>query len=197
MALRAGAIRAVVIDDRSPVVWGTSEPRRGSEDVELALQMAHALGEAEAAGLELCDLLDAEGEELQGLLQARALPTGAASSLLRAVNMIREGSRRHGVQAWQQHLLTARAIAHVRAAGSRPTGSARLAVQEERFAVLARGFAATYWLLLVFDGPVSELHAEAAMIHAMPTVERLVLALPPVDPPPQAGRVVAFRRRQD
>ena len=39
----------------------------------------------------------------------------------------------------------------------------------------------------MFDGPFSELHAEAATLKALPMIERLVLALPPIDPGPRGG----------
>ena len=55
---------------------------------------------------------------------------------------------------------------------------------------MARAFASIYVLMLVFKGTYSELHAEAALLHALPVIERLVLALPPVEPPPKGGRVV-------
>jgi hypothetical protein len=61
---------------------------------------------------------------------------------------------------------------------------------------VAHSFAGIYWLLLVFDGPFDELRAERAMLEALPRVERLVMALPPMDPSPQAGaRAMARKRR--
>jgi hypothetical protein len=60
----------------------------------------------------------------------------------------------------------------------------------------AHSFAGIYWLLLVFDGPFDELRAERAMLESLPRVERLVMALPPMDPSPQAGaRAMARKRR--
>ncbi len=60
---------------------------------------------------------------------------------------------------------------------------------------LAHSFAGIYLLLLVFPAPFDELRAERAMLESMQRVERLVLALPPFDPPPDTGAgVIAIRR---
>jgi hypothetical protein len=58
---------------------------------------------------------------------------------------------------------------------------------------VAHSFAGIYLLVLVFDSPFDELRAERAALEALPRIERLVLALPPLDPSPNAG-VVALRR---
>jgi len=61
---------------------------------------------------------------------------------------------------------------------------------------VAHSFAGIYWLILVFDAPFDELRAERAMLESLPRVERLVMALPPMDPSPQAGaRAMARKRR--
>lgn len=60
---------------------------------------------------------------------------------------------------------------------------------------LAHSFAGIYLLVLVFPSPFDELRAERAMLESMQRVERLVLALPPFDPPPDTGAgVIAIRR---
>ena len=50
-------------------------------------------------------------------------------------------------------------------------------------------------LLAVFEGAFSELSVEAGLLHALPAIEQLVLALPPLDPEPAAngGRVIRLR----
>lgn len=61
--------------------------------------------------------------------------------------------------------------------------------------LLARSFAGIYLLVLVFEAPFDELRAERAMAESLLRIERLVLALPPLNPPPSAGAgVVAMRR---
>lgn len=61
--------------------------------------------------------------------------------------------------------------------------------------VLAHSFASIYLLLLVFGEAFDELRAERAAIEAMPRIEGLVLALPPLDPEPTDGTgAIALRR---
>jgi hypothetical protein len=55
---------------------------------------------------------------------------------------------------------------------------------------LARPFAGQYVIGLVFEGVLSELVALGTLLHALPLIERLVLALPPVDPEPSGGKLV-------
>jgi hypothetical protein len=60
---------------------------------------------------------------------------------------------------------------------------------------LAHSFAGIYLVVAVFDAPFDELRAERAIVEALPRIERLVLALPPLDPSPQAGAgVISIRR---
>jgi hypothetical protein len=61
--------------------------------------------------------------------------------------------------------------------------------------LLAHSFAGIYVLVLVYLAPFDELRSERATLEALPRIERLVLALPPLDPQPSAGAgVVALRR---
>ena len=46
------------------------------------------------------------------------------------------------------------------------------------------------------DYRVDELRAKRATVHALPIIERLVLALPPRDPVPTSGAVALPRRRR-
>ena len=186
LADRVGAIRAVVVDVQSPVLWGTSEIRRPDEDVETALRAARALEAAEQAGVDFSQLLEREDEQAGLLLEARNVEAPLSSFLLREAERIRQHSKRSGA-AWRQHLLSARAISHVRREGN---GDSREVVHEKGFGLLARSFANIYRLLLVFDAEFSELHAEGAVVHVLPAIEKLVLALPPVEPPPKGGRVI-------
>jgi hypothetical protein len=60
---------------------------------------------------------------------------------------------------------------------------------------IAHSFAGIYLLVMAFDGAFDELRAERAILEALPRVERLVLALPPLDPSPSTGAgVIALRR---
>lgn len=57
---------------------------------------------------------------------------------------------------------------------------------EEGVDALARPFAGLYVLALLFRAPLSEPIALGAVLHAVGLIERLVLALPPIDPGPGA-----------
>ena len=62
---------------------------------------------------------------------------------------------------------------------------------------LVLSFSGIYLLAVIFEGQFDELRAERAMQESLPRIERLVLALPPLDPGPEPmGGVVAFRRRR-
>jgi hypothetical protein len=61
--------------------------------------------------------------------------------------------------------------------------------------LVARSFAQIYVLVLVFDAPFDELRAERAIQARIAVIERLVLALPPLDPTPNVG-IRAVRRRR-
>jgi len=57
---------------------------------------------------------------------------------------------------------------------------------EQGVEALARPFAGLYVLALLYRGPLSEPIALGAVLHAIGLIERLVLALPPIDPEPGA-----------
>jgi hypothetical protein len=57
---------------------------------------------------------------------------------------------------------------------------------EEGVEALVRPFAGLYVLTLLFKGPLSEPIALGAIVHAVGLIERLVMALPPIDPEPGA-----------
>ncbi|MFC1642218.1 hypothetical protein ACFL5O_05950 [Myxococcota bacterium] len=79
---------------------------------------------------------------------------------------------------WSQ--LVERATAEARQALDRRR---RYCVGEPGFGLSARRFAGIYILLVLFDGPYPELRAEGVVRRALGRIERLVLALPPADPP--------------
>ena len=62
--------------------------------------------------------------------------------------------------------------------------------------LLAHSFAGIYVLVLAYGAGFDELRAERAVLEALPRIERLVLALPPLNPPPptEGAGVVALRR---
>lgn len=194
LAVRAGAVGAVVIDDKSPVLWGTSEPRRDGSDVDGALRIAGWIAEAQSYGLDLLDLLELEDELLQNRIETLEVPAEQRANLVSHLARMRSRGPRSAA-AWRRQLLIARAIERVRQAHDIGASGLRIFVQEDDLGVLARSFANIYRVVLAFGGAFSELQAEGALIHALPLVEKLVLALPPVDPEPGA-RVLRLPRNR-
>jgi hypothetical protein len=98
--------------------------------------------------------------------------------------------------------LTTRAIAEVRAlpALSEIPKGRHLAhsTREQGFGCVARSFAGIYILIVVFGDVYDELRVERTIGDALPRIERLVLALPPLDPKPapNAGVIALPRRRR-
>jgi hypothetical protein len=61
--------------------------------------------------------------------------------------------------------------------------------------LIAHSFAGIYLLVMVLESPIDELRAERAILDSIARIERLVLALPPIDPEPgTGGSVIAIRR---
>ncbi len=74
----------------------------------------------------------------------------------------------------------------------------RRAEREGDAPLLAHSFAGIYVLVLPFAGSFDELRAERAVLEALPRIERLVLALPPLDPQPpfQGAAAAALKGRR-
>ncbi len=176
LAVRAAAADVIVIDVDSPVVWGSalggSVPSNPPQAIE--------------------PLMDLSGPQLvsganEGLSDGdlRADPEDGEEDPLLSEVVQAEASRR--------------AIAFVRGL---PYGTAahkgrhfRHLMREDDFGYLAISFSGIYVLILVFGGDFDELRAERAAADALPRVERLVLALPPLDPEPEpTADVIAIRR---
>lgn len=191
IAERAGAVRALVIDRQSPMIWGTSGSRRTDEDVDTGIKIAEALDAVTRAGVDLSELMKSNAERVRQLLEKQG---AHGTFLIREAERIR--GERKSENAWKIHLLVSRAIRGVRRTLASDAQGAHLRemVHQPYSSYLARAFASIYCLLLVFDGEFTELHAEAAAVHGIPTVERLVLALPPVDPPPPGGKLISLRQ---
>jgi hypothetical protein len=98
------------------------------------------------------------------------------------------------------HALRDRAIGELRALPQMEAlhrgGHLALSVREDTFGYVVRSFAGIYVLFVVFDHAFDEIRGERALREALPRVERLVLALPPLDPEPVPAGVVALRPRR-
>ena len=113
------------------------------------------------------------------------------------IRAARRDRARAAADAWARTIRARRAIADVRnlpeMASLHKGGHLRHTAEEPGFGYVARSFAAIYVLILVYDRPMDELTAKRAITQALPTIERLVAALPPLDPPPPTAGVAAMR----
>jgi hypothetical protein len=174
LALRARALDAAVIDAQSPIVWGAGSAERDSVAPERIV---------------LTDVSSARLVE----------PTEGASDSAPPDSGSGEGSESPPPSIGRVRELTEQAIDQVRdlprLRGLRKGGHLAEVIRAPEFSALLRSFASIYVLVLVFDGSFDEVRAERAIEDALPRIERLVVALPPLDPKPSpiAG-VVALRR---
>lgn len=187
---RADSEMTLIIDDRSPVVWGSASSWPFL-DIDEAVRFVALLGEH--AGDSLIDRLvapDAETPE-----RPRLSLTGSSS---RTIEALREREPARSREDWARAARSARAVALVREhVAEEASHGARLTVQRDDLGVWAHSFAGIYWLLHVFPGRFNELGAEGPSMRALPVVERLVLSIPPIDPEPKGGRLFAFLRSVD
>lgn len=187
LADKAKALRALVLDEDSPVLWGSSESPRGREDVEVAEWSAELYDSAATAGLDLVALVgmpDAELREELAELDSRKL----RDRLLRRIPSLRELGPQRDAASWRTHFVVCRAIAAIRRAPER-----HYAV-EAGLGWVARDFGGIYHVVLVYEGEFAELAATGVLMRALPAIEKLVLALPPIEPTPKGARVILFRR---
>ncbi len=91
--------------------------------------------------------------------------------------------------------VAARAVAEARAlTEGQPPGPFRKSLQGDGFALLVRSIAGAYLLVLAFDGPFSEIRADGVAKRALGRLERLVAALPPIEPPPKGKRSLSLHK---
>ncbi len=217
LAIRAQAHDVVVIDGDSPVVWGcasiSSSPSARNEmllrdvsDRELAAQDEPSA----PAGLHAVPSSDDSGP-----LQDPTAPTGVlrmapppAESVRAVVDLgdalnadLHDAGHDHEAGAHdegEEPEITRRAIASIRALPSLDLlhkGRHLRHVSRDESYYLVLSFSSIYLLCMIFDGDFDELRAERSAQESLPRIERLVLALPPLDPDPQPmGGVVALRR---
>jgi hypothetical protein len=183
---RAGGVSTVLVDLHSPVLWGSSEPQRHADEVESLVHVGEALDQALKSGMALDEVFALDTDKLVERLTDLGAEPEHAGLLGRTMLQSNDPS------ALRHHLLTSLAVARVRHPGLKVVAT-RAVCHEPQFGYFVRSLASIYLLLVVFEGPFSELHVESAVVHALPTIEQLVLALPPFDPPPKAGRVIKLR----
>ncbi|NUP04474.1 MAG: hypothetical protein HOW73_00245 [Polyangiaceae bacterium] len=200
LAMRCAAVDAIVIDAHSPVIWasatkGTTVEVDHDPDTtmpEEAQAMLRLVRDSHRGALFALGKTDAEAFSVVPVDLDEWEPGPAANEAKLA--------------------LATRAVEHVRHLPQMPTlhrgGHLAQSGQEEDFYWVARGFAGIYVLVLVFDAsptepaaepgaePPAQIRVERALRDALPRIERLVLALPPLEPDPVPAGAVAFRRRR-
>jgi len=211
LAVRARARDCVVIDVDSPVVWGSaSVPAKPRARTDLLLR--------DVSDRELTSKVDDDSGPLQDLrivaaAESSPMPTGMHDSHEArdaheeedeeeeepASHEIGDAADEDGVFTGSEPEITRRAIASMRSLPELDglhKGRHLRHVEREHVYYLALSFSGIYLLCVVFDGAFDELRAERAAHESLPRIERLVQALPPLDPePPQPmGGVIALRR---
>ncbi len=179
---RTGAETVWIIDYQSPVIWGGSEPRSESLDLDLLLLTARADQMLSTTKLTWAELLAApEPASLERLREA-----GLIGMALRAIHdeheVLRTLAEDGGLAAAARRLRSARALAEIRARAMRDHSMVRSELRGPNIQCFAHSIAGQYQLVLVFDETYSPLHAEGNVQRALPHIERLLLSLPPVDP---------------
>ncbi len=189
---RTGATSALVVDATSPILWGSSEARSDHWNVDAMLELASLTAALSGRGISLRALADQSVHDAESALQGAQLPHALERRAHKAHERLAEVSSR----TRRARFVEASVLAELRAdsAGTEGSPTLRRLVHRDGDGYLARSFAAIYVLVLCFDEEFSELHVEGAALHALPIIERYVMMLPPIEPPPRGGRVVRFPR---
>lgn len=190
LASRSNATDVVVIDVDSPVVWGSAlgPSISRSEPPPALVSRPQLLSEWEDAR----DDQD-EGHESNANTDSGATLDPDAKTQTNDSTPVALGTT---------SAVALRAIDHIRTvtelANSAHRGKyVRHSHVDQNFAYLAASFSSIYLLVLVYQGSFDEILAERAAQDAMPRVERLVLALPPLDPEPEPfGQAISMRGRR-
>lgn len=165
VASLAGAERAVVFDDASPVVFGDSHDRVRPLDVGDAIFAARSITRMKMSAVELAEVLDALDTTDPSISDAAAL------AQLEAVTRPPPGASRAG------QLRLCLAIQAVRDAEAETRR-----VREGAAPHLSRPFATVYRAVLVFAESFSEIRADGHLVRALSAIEKKTLSLPPLDP---------------
>jgi hypothetical protein len=196
LAVRARARDCVVVDVDSPVVWGSaSVPAKPRARSDLLLR--------DVSDRELVSQVDDDSGPLLQAVQDVTSPTPSPTPPPLESSPIATTPDDHdedGVFTGSEPELTRRAIAAMRGLpgiDSLHKGRHLRHVERGDDFYLALSFSGIYLLCIVFDAPFDELRAEKSAHESLPRIERLVQALPPLDPEPQPmGGVIAMRGRR-
>jgi hypothetical protein len=178
---KAKAAAAIVVDEQSPVVWGTSTGAAWLDDAERGGEIGSILNKAANAGFDAIAWLGATSPATP------ALPKDVREELVARRSALRLLVSQTAAPA--ARLAVLRALALAREEGE-------LTVRGDDFSAITRRFGGIYLLALAFEGPYSELHADTTLARALPSIERLVRDLPPIDPTPQGARIFTLPPRR-
>jgi hypothetical protein len=197
LAVRARA-HAVVVDTDSPVIWGcassAARPRdrgdlllRDVSDGELRLRS----DDAQPPLKSLQDVAPEAAESAATLRDSQPVPAESAQ-------VVNDESADAPVEENETTRLAILAVRRLPALDGLHKGRHLRHVERDQTYLLALSFSGIYILCLVFEGDFDELRADRAATDALPRIERLVLALPPLDPGPPTpmGGVVALSGRR-
>jgi hypothetical protein len=182
LASRTGAETIWIIDVHSPMLWGSSEAHARDLDLDAMARAARAdqmLAEVKLSWAELLAASEAEAQEQLRNSQLSGVKLRTVSEQLTAFVALTEHG---GLAAAGRRLRSARALVEIRERAARDRDLTRSELRGPAIQCFAHAIAGQYQLVLVFDETYSPLHAEGHVQRALPHIERLLLALPPVDP---------------
>jgi len=193
LAGQSHARAAFVVDEQSPIIWGASLPREQLDELEDYFETGRAFAILAARGHDLWDTLSLEESDLNTLL--RTFSAREQADLRAVVERLRRRHSEPERYPWRTDLLIARALTETSRHIKTDNNNVRYVERQPNYGCLARAFASIYRVVLVFDHSFSELHAEGALVRALPRLERMVLSLPPIEPPPRGAKVVKLPLR--
>jgi hypothetical protein len=182
LAARTGAETVWIIDVHSPVLWGASELHAKGLDLDAMVLAARAdqmLGEVKLTWAELLAASEASALDQLRVAGLSGVKLRTVSEQLTTLAALTEQG---GLAAAGRRLRSARALVEIRERAARDRELTRSELRGPVIQCFAHSIAGQYQLVLVFDETYSPLHAEGHVQRALPHIERLLLALPPVDP---------------
>lgn len=194
LAERTGARAAVVIDERSPVVWGCSGARSNGWDLDGMIRLRRLAEEMQPSGVDAIRWV-ADGPPPEGTWAEAGIDATVAQRWAHRAGRIASMAPEWDRGRWTEAHQIALAMGAARGACRGGRAPERFVAHDDDWGVFTKGFAQIYLLALVYDGSFSELHAEGPLVRALPVIESLVLSLPPVEPPPKSAKVISLKRR--
>jgi hypothetical protein len=182
LASRTGAETVWIIDVHSPILWGSSEAHHKDLDLDAMVHAARADQMLAEVKLSWAELLASSEHDAQEQLRNSALTGVKLRTVSEQLSALVALTDQGGLAAAGRRLRSARALVEIRERAARDRELTRSELRGPAIQCFAHAIAGQYQLVLVFDETYSPLHAEGHVQRALPHIERLLLALPPVDP---------------